>query len=133
EKRTLRRSIDMQLDAHQRTRHLASAVSYERTNGVSFVKSYAHRKMTEASLAQLLTASLPADQRKWRAGSTAERMREPNRLVREVVEDRLQVQDSPLGRALARVQEYARRRRRTEGLTKAEEHRLVENAREEIM
>lgn len=133
EKRTLRRSIDMQLDAHQRTRHLASAVSYERTNVVSFVKSYAHRKMTEESLAQLLTASLPADKRKWRAGSKAEEMRKPNRLVRELVEDRLNEQDSPLGRAMARVQEYARRRRRTEGLARAEEKRLVENAREEIM
>src|SRR5699024_3921099 len=83
--------------------------------------------------AQLLTASLPADKRKWRAGSKAEEMRKPNRLVRELVEDRLNEQDSPLGRAMARVQEYARRRRRTEGLARAEEKRLVENAREEIM
>jgi hypothetical protein len=132
-KTVLRRGIDGWLDEKKHVKHLSSAVGYERRNVTTYVKRWAHQQMLRESLPQFLLACLPTDRRMWRYSSNAKLMRKPNRIVREIVEEALAMPGSPYPEAMARVQKYANHRRKSEGLSKREWQRLVDQGRERII
>lgn len=136
-KSLLRRGLDAYLDEKQHVAHLSSAVGYERRNVSTYVKRWAHQQMTREELPQLMLASLPEDRRLWRAGTNREEMAKPNRLAREMVEDVLSQEGSPMASAMSAVQEYA-----TDRATQEEDPgpkrrrlqtRLVDQGREQII
>ena len=129
----VRRTADAWLDEHSTMAHLSSAVGYERVNVIGYVKRWAHQQALRESLPQFLLATLPADRRLWRLGTNNASMRRPNALMRELVEEVLERPGSPMGRAMAAVQDYAGERRRNEGLSDAEWARLVDTGRERIV
>lgn len=129
----MRRGIDAFLDEKQHVKHLSSAVGYERRNVASYVKRWAHQQMLAESLPQLLLATLPEDRRLWRSSSNDPTMRKPNRVVRELVEEVLAEPDSPMPAAMAKVHDYADRRRAEEQLTRRQWQQLVERGRGEII
>ncbi|WP_257478321.1 relaxase MobL [Acidipropionibacterium jensenii] len=121
----LRRAADAFLDEKRAVAHLSSAVSYERTNVTTYVKRWAHDQMRSEALPQFLIAALPADRRVWRPGTHDRRMRKADRIVGELVDEALARPGSPLPAALEQVRHYARTRAEREGLTGAEQARLV--------
>ena len=132
-KSLLRRGVDAWLDEKQTVKHLTSAVGYERRNVTTYVKRWAHQQMLRESLPQFLVACLPEDRRLWRSGTNNEAMRKPNRIVRQIVEEVLDREGSPMVQALAQVHDYADHRRKEEGLDREQWHRLVNNGREQII
>lgn len=133
----LRRGIDSYLDEKQKVKHLSSAVGYERRNVTTFVKRWAHKQMLRESLPQFLLATLPEDRRLWRSSTNHRAMRKPNQIVREMVAEVLERPESPMGAAMAKVQDYANQRREREGLTgpKGEQawQKLIDDGREQII
>lgn len=129
----MRRGIDSYLDEKQTVRHMSSAVSYERQNISGWVKRWAAERIGQESGPQFLLACLPADRTKWRAGSNERSMRKPNRLLREMVEDRLAQPDSGMELAMDAIRRYADERAGREGLDLRERERLVGNGRERIV
>lgn len=129
----LRRGIDSFLDEKQKVKHLSSAVGYERRNVTTFVKRWAHKQMLRESLPQFLLATLPEDRRLWRSSTNHRSMRKPNKIVHEMVNDVLQRPESPMGNAMAKVQDYANQRRDNEGESQKEWARLVKNGRDQII
>ncbi len=132
-KSLFRRGVDAWLDEKQTVKHLSSAVGYERRNVTTFVKRWAHQQMLKESLPQFLLACLPEDRRLWRSGTNDRRMRKANTLVTSMVTDMLSRPDSPMGIAMATVQDYANTRREQEGLTNQEWMTLVERGRAQIV
>ena len=98
-----------------------------------FVKRWAMQTIVRESKAQFVMASLPEDQRLWRANSHAESMTKANSLVRSLVEERLAQPDSPMSDAMGDVQKYARRRQGREGLSDSDAQQLVDAGRERII
>lgn len=129
----LRRGVDAWLDEKQTVRHLSSAVSYERRNVTAYVKRWAHQRMLREALPQFLLACLPADRRLWRAGTNHEAMRKPNRIVRELVQDILDRDGSPMSQAMLEVREYADHRRRQEGFGVDQWRKLVQTGEDRII
>jgi hypothetical protein len=132
-KSLLRRGVDAWLDEKQTVKHLASAVGYEKRNVTTFVKRWAHQQMLRESLPQFLLACLPQDKRLWRAGTNAESMLKPNRIVHQLVQEVLDRHDSPMNQAKAEIREYANHRRDTEGLSTEEWHTLVDRGEAQIV
>lgn len=132
-KSMLRRGIDAWLDEKQSVKHLSSAVGYERRNVTTFVKRWAHQQMLRESLPQFLLACLPEDRRLWRSGTNHEAMNKPNRLVHQMVEEVLSRPGSPMGQAMAGVQEYANHRREAENLSTPAWKKLVADGRSQII
>lgn len=132
-KSLLRRGVDTWLDEKQTVKHLSSAVGYERRNVLTFVKRWAHQQMLRESLPQFLLACLPEDRRQWRASSNDPAMRKPNRIVRQIVQEVLGRQGSPMAQARAEVRQYADHRREREGLSAAQWRKLVDVGEEKIL
>ena len=93
----LRRGVDSWLDENQHVAHMSSAVGYERLNVAAFVKRWAHEKVLDESLPQLLLACLPADKTLWRYGSHRPEMRRANSVATEFITELLDRPGSPMG------------------------------------
>lgn len=129
----LRRGVDSWLDENQHVAHMSSAVGYERLNVAAFVKRWAHEKVLDESLPQLLLACLPADKTLWRYGSNRPEMRRANSVATELVTELLDRPGSPMGSAMIAVETYANRRAQREGLGDRERQALVRRGYETIM
>ena len=129
----LRRGVDSWLDENQHVAHMSSAVGYERLNVAAFVKRWAHEKVLDESLPQLLLACLPADKTLWRYGSHRPEMRRANSAATELVTELLDQPGSPMTSAMLAVETYANRRAQREGLSDQEKQALVQRGYETIM
>lgn len=129
----MRRGIDSWLDENKTIQHMSSAVQRDKTNVVTYFKSWAHEQITRESMPQFLLACLPEDRTKWRAGTNRSEMAKPNRILREIVEAKLAEPDSPMPEAMAGVHAYADERRRNEGLDRKQWSGLVSTGRERIV
>ena len=129
----LRRGVDSWLDENQHVAHMSSAVGYERLNVAAFVKRWAHEKVLDESLPQLLLACLPADKTLWRYGSHRPEMRRANSVATELVTELLDQPGSPMTSAMLAVETYANRRAQREGLSDQEKQALVQRGYETIM
>lgn len=101
----LRSGLDSSLDRHRKIQHLSSAVGYQRRSVNAFVRRWAYESLSVSARAQFILACLPEDRGLWRALSNRKEMAKANRLVRELVEERLASPDSPMQDALAQVRE----------------------------
>ena len=129
----LRRGVDSWLDENQHVAHMSSAVGYERLNVAAFVKRWAHEKVLDESLPQLLLACLPADKTLWRYGSNRPEMRRANSVATELITELLDRPGSPMGSAMLAVETYAERRAHREGLSDQERQALIRRGYETIM
>lgn len=129
----LRRGVDSWLDENQHVAHMSSAVGYERLNVAAFVKRWAHEKVLDESLPQLLLACLPADKTLWRYGSHRSEMRRANSVATELVTELLDRPGSPMASAMLAVETYANRRAQREGLGDRERQALVRRGYDTIM
>ena len=129
----LRRGVDSWLDENQHVAHMSSAVGYERLNVAAFVKRWAHEKVLDESLPQLLLACLPADKTLWRYGSHRPEMRRANSVATELITELLDRPGSPMGSAMIAVETYANRRAHREGLSDQERQALIRRGYETIM
>lgn len=129
----LRRGVDSWLDENQHVAHMSSAVGYERLNVAAFVKRWAHEKVLDESLPQLLLACLPADKTLWRYGSHRPEMRRANSVATELITELLDRPGSPMGSAMLAVETYAERRAHREGLSDQERRALIRRGYETIM
>ena len=129
----LRRGVDSWLDENQHVAHMSSAVGYERLNVAAFVKRWAHEKVFDESLPQLLLACLPADKTLWRYGSHRPEMRRANSVATELVTELLDRPGSPMGSAMIAVEAYANRRAHREGLSDQEKRALIRRGHETII
>lgn len=129
----LRRGVDSWLDENQHVAHMSSAVGYERLNVAAFVKRWAHEKVLDESLPQLLLACLPVDKTLWRYGSHRPEMRRANSVATELVTELLDRPGSPMGSAMIAVETYANRRAQREGLSDQEKRALIHRGHETIM
>lgn len=129
----LRRGVDSWLDENQHVAHMSSAVGYERLNVAAFVKRWAHEKVLDESLPQLLLACLPVDKTLWRYGSNRSEMRRANSVARELITELLDRPGSPMGSAMLAVETYAERRAHREGLSDQERQALIRRGHETIM
>lgn len=129
----LRRGVDSWLDENQHVAHMSSAVGYERLNVAAFVKRWAHEKVLDESLPQLLLACLPADKTLWRYGSHRPEMRRANSVATELVTELLDRPGSPMASAMLAVETYANRRAQREGLGDREKRALIHRGHETIM
>lgn len=129
----LRRGVDSWLDENQHVAHMSSAVGYERLNVAAFVKRWAHKKVLEESLPQLLLACLPADKSLWRYGSNRSEMRRANSVATELVTELLEQEGSPMASVMLAVETYANRRAQREGLSEQERKALVQRGYNTIM
>ena len=129
----LRRGVDSWLDENQHVAHMSSAVGYERLNVAAFVKRWAHEKVLDESLPQLLLACLPADKTLWRYGSHRPEMRRANSVATELVTELLDQPGSPMASAMLAVETYANRRAQREGLGDRERQALIHRGYETIM
>lgn len=130
---TLRRGVDSWLDENQHVAHMSSAVGYERLNVAAFVKRWAHKKVLEESLPQLLLACLPADKTLWRYGSNRSEMRRANSVATELVTELLEQEGSPMASAMLAVETYASRRAQREGLDERSRQALIQRGYHTIM
>lgn len=130
---TLRRGVDSWLDENQHVAHMSSAVGYERLNVAAFVKRWAHKKVLEESLPQLLLACLPADKTLWRYGSNRSEMRRANSVATELVTELLNQEGSPMASAMLAVETYASRRAQREGLDERSRQALIQRGYNTIM
>ncbi|WP_087555355.1 relaxase MobL [Rhodococcus sp. NCIMB 12038] len=129
----LRSGLDSSLDRHRKVEHLSSAVGYQRRSVSAFMRRWAYEALSVSARAQFILACLPEDRGLWRASSNTKAMAKANRLVRELVEERLGQPESPMQDAVAQVHEYATARTAKEGLSKAQQDRLVAEGRERIV
>lgn len=129
----LRSGLDSSLDRHREVEHLSSAVGYQRRSVSAFVRRWAYESLSVSARAQFILACLPEERELWRASSNNKAMAKANRLVRELVEERLGQPESPMPDALAQVREYAAHRLAKEGLSKAQHDRLVTEGHERIV
>lgn len=129
----LRRGVDSWLDENQHVAHMSSAVGYERLNVAAFVKRWAHKKVLEESLPQLLLACLPADKTLWRYGSNRSEMRRANSVATELVTELLNQEGSPMASAMLAVETYASRRAQREGLDERSRKALIQRGYHTIM
>lgn len=129
----LRRGVDSWLDENQHVAHMSSAVGYERLNVAAFVKRWAHEKVLDESLPQLLLACLPADKTLWRYGSHRSEMRRANSVATELVTELLDRPGSPMASAMLAVETYANRRAQREGLGDRARQALVRRGYDTIM
>lgn len=133
DKRTLRRSIDMNLDEMSPVKMLASNVAYDRRNARCFIKKFTHAVMERNGTSQLLLACLPDDKNVWRAGTHRREMKKANAIVREYVEAVLAQPDSGYKEALREIESYALTRQSREGLKGAEFRKLISQGRERLI
>lgn len=132
-KRILRRNIDMSLDNGHFVRMLTSNITNDKRNAKCFIKKYAHKTMAEHGAPQFLIACLPEDTRLWRASSNRKEMKKANYIVREYVEQVLDMPDSGYREAIREIDEYARTRQKREGFSNKEYRKLIDNGRERLI
>lgn len=133
QKRMLRRAMDQSLDETKMISLMASNVTYDRRNLRCFLKKFTHEVMDERGFAQFLLATLPADERLWRAGTNRREMQKPNALVREYVEEVFRHPDSGYDQAMADIGRYASERATREGLSDKEHRLLLTNGRKRLV
>lgn len=129
----LRRGVDASLDIQQQVRSMSSAVGYERRNVAQYMRKWAYLTMSKESTPQFILSMLPEDKNKWRAGNNSRDMRRANKVVRSLVEDRLQRKDSPLPQVMREINNYANRRGEREGLSTTERQALVDNGYKKVI
>lgn len=132
-KSLLRRGIDAFLDEKQTVKMMSANTEYDRRNTICFVKKYTHKVMDERGFTQFLLACLPDDRSAWRADTNRKDMRKANAVVREYVDQLLQMPDSGYREALEQVDAYARSRTSRENLTGEEYRRLFNQGQERIV
>ncbi|QXV57381.1 relaxase MobL [Amycolatopsis sp. TNS106] len=132
-KSRLRRGIDAWLEEKQAAHHLSSAVGYDHRNVTTFIKRWAHERISAESLPQFLVACLPAERHLWRTGTHDPRMRKPDRLLTTMVSQHLARPGSPMPAAMQRIIEHANLRRERENLADHDWQRRVEQSRARIV
>lgn len=121
----LRGGIDRELDMTRRLPYLSADISNQRRNVRSFVKRYAADAFARSGELQLVLASLPADERVWRAATHRRDMRRADELARAFVRDVLSEPDSGYADVKRQIQAYADARVEREGAGARRREELV--------
>ncbi|WP_435109315.1 relaxase MobL [Nocardiopsis synnemataformans] len=129
----LRRGVDTFLHQKRGVAHLSSAISYERRNVVTFVKRWAHQQMLREALPQFLLACLPENRRLWRLGTDRLEMRKPDRIAREMVEEVLSRDGSPMSAAIEQLRKHLDHQVQSEGMDARYRRALEERGRERLV
>ena len=132
-KQAIRRGIDMYLDEAQSVKMMSANVEHDRRNTVCFVKKYTHKIIENRGFSQFMLACLPENRSLWRAGSNRKEMKKANALVRDYVEELLQLPDSGYTEALRKVDVYAKNRVKNEDLTGKEYRVLYQRGQKRII
>lgn len=129
----IRRGVDMFLDDTKSIPYLASNVSKQRRNSLTYTKALTHKAMIEQGNAQLMLAMLPDDPKLWKAGSKDKRMKRANLFTKMYVNEVLSQKDSNYNKAVRDIMRYAAYRKTREGLSKEEYDKLIINGKERIV
>lgn len=135
--KTLRRGIDMYLDAKQDVKMMSSSVSHDRQNVLGYVKKFTHQTIAQQGLPQFLLACLPENRNLWSANSNRVEMRKANALVRDFVVEILQPTAGAPSQfyqdAHRDIIKYADARQEREGISDSERLKLIRQGEERII
>lgn len=133
EKLSIRRGIDMYLDAKQTVKMMSSSVVYDKRNALCYIKKRTHQMMAQQGFSQFLLACLPENRNLWRASTNRKEMRKANSLVRDYVVQLLEQPQSGYRDAMNSVIAYADYRRDREDLSSDEHAQLIRDGQERIV
>ena len=129
----MRRGIDNFLDGYGKMRTMSSSLNYDKRNTLCYIKKFTHKALEQQGFSQVLMASLPENKKLWRAGCKAKSMQKSNAILRNYVTHVLEQLDSGYDEAMASIKQYASKRRRREGLSRAEYRKLCANGKEALI
>lgn len=133
EKLSIRRGVDMYLDAKQTVKMMSSSVVYDKRNALCYIKKRTHQMMAQQGFSQFLLACLPENRNLWRASTNRKEMRKANSLVRDYVVQLLEQPQSGYRDAMNSVIAYADYRRDREDLSSDEHAQLIRDGQERIV
>lgn len=133
EKLSIRRGVDMYLDAKQTVKMMSSSVVYDKRNALCYIKKRTHQMMAQQGFSQFLLACLPENRNLWRASTNRKEMRKANSLVRDYVVQLLEQPQSGYRDAMNSVIAYADYRRDSEDLSSDEHAQLIRDGQERIV
>ena len=133
EKLSIRRGVDMYLDAKQTVKMMSSSVVYDKRNALCYIKKRTHQMMAQQGFSQFLLACLPENRNLWRAFTNRKEMRKANSLVRDYVVQLLEQPQSGYRDAMNSVIAYADYRRDREDLSSDEHAQLIRDGQERIV
>lgn len=133
EKLSIRRGVDMYLDAKQTVKMMSSSVVYDKRNALCYIKNRTHQMMAQQGFSQFLLACLPENRNLWRASTNRKEMRKANSLVRDYVVQLLEQPQSGYRDAMNSVIAYADYRRDREDLSSDEHAQLIRDGQERIV
>ena len=133
EKLSIRRGVDMYLDAKQTVKMMSSSVVYDKRNALCYIKKRTHQMMAQQGFSQFLLACLPENRNLWRASTNRKEMRKANSLVRDYVVQLLEQSQSGYRDAMNSVIAYADYRRDREDLSSDEHAQLIRDGQERIV
>ena len=133
EKLSIRRGVDMYLDAKQPVKMMSSSVVYDKRNALCYIKKRTHQMMAQQGFSQFLLACLPENRNLWRASTNRKEMRKANSLVRDYVVQLLEQPQSGYRDAMNSVIAYADYRRDREDLSSDEHAQLIRDGQERIV
>lgn len=133
EKLSIRRGVDMYLDAKQTVKMMSSSVVYDKRNALCYIKKRTHQMMAQQGFFQFLLACLPENRNLWRASTNRKEMRKANSLVRDYVVQLLEQPQSGYRDAMNSVIAYADYRRDREDLSSDEHAQLIRDGQERIV
>lgn len=133
EKLSIRRGVDMYLDAKQTVKMMSSSVVYDKRNALCYIKKRTHQMMAQQGFSQFLLACLPENRNLWRASTNRKEMRKANSLVRDYVVQLLEQPQSGYRDAMNSVIAYADYRRDREDLSSDEHAQLIRDGQELIV
>lgn len=133
EKISIRRGVDMYLDAKQTVKMMSSSVVYDKRNALCYIKKRTHQMMAQQGFSQFLLACLPENRNLWRASTNRKEMRKANSLVRDYVVQLLEQPQSGYRDAMNSVIAYADYRRDREDLSSDEHAQLIRDGQERIV
>lgn len=133
EKKSLRRGIDMWLDEKQTVKMMSSSVMYDKRNALCYIKKFTHKAMAEQGFSQFLMACLPENKNWWRASTNRKEMKKANALVKEFVTTLLKEPNSGYLEATQSIENYAEYRRKNEGLSDDEYHKLIRDGQQRVL
>lgn len=135
--KTLRRGVDMYLDAKQSVKMMSSSVSHDRHNVLCYVKKFTHETILQQGLPQLLLACLPENRNWWSANSNRLEMRKANAVVRDFVMEILQPTAGAPSQmyqdAHRDIVQYADTRQEREGISDDERLKLIRQGEERLI
>lgn len=133
EKLSIRRGVDMYLDAKQTVKMMSSSVVYDKRNALCYIKKRTHQMMAQQGFSQFLLTCLPENRNLWRASTNRKEMRKANSLVRDYVVQLLEQPQSGYRDAMNSVIAYADYRRDREDLSSDEHAQLIRDGQERIV